>query len=245
LTVKNSSNVLAGRLDVFSLTGTSPRIPHGQLPQAGDNFAVVDLAAVGVRLVSAGGGVFAVQFGINTFGQRSHPNYPAEFDIYIDSNNDGTYDYALFNSENGGFGATGQNVVSVVNLAANTVVTRFFNDADLNSANVIMTALLSDLALTPGTQFTYGVYAFDNYFTGNLTDAIEGMTYTLGTPQFVATGVPASVPAGGSAVLTVDDVTGGDVASPSQSGFLLLYRDAHKGDEADTVSVKVKAKKNH
>ena len=56
LTVKNSSNVLPGRLDVFSLTGTSPRIPRGQLPQAGDNFAVVDLAAVGVRLVSAGGG---------------------------------------------------------------------------------------------------------------------------------------------------------------------------------------------
>ena len=70
------------------------------------------------------------------------------------------------------------------------------------------------------------------------------MTYTLGLPRFFATGIPASVPAGGSAVLTVDDVPGGDVASPSQSGFLLLYRDAHKDKEADTVSVKVKPKKN-
>ena len=243
LTVQNTSLVLPGRANLFSLTGTSPRVPKGQLPRPGDSFAVIDLAAVGVRLVDAGGGVLAVQFGINTFGQRSHPNYPAEFDIYIDSNNDGKYDFALFNSENGGPGVSGQNVVSVVDLANGTIVTRFFTDADLDSANAIMTALLSDLGLTPGTQFTFGIYAFDNYFTGNLTDFIENMTYSLGTPRFAASGMSFAVPAGGSAVLTVDDVPGGDVASPSQSGFLLLYRDAHKGDEADTVSVKVKAKK--
>jgi hypothetical protein len=37
----------------------------------------------------------------------------------------------------------------------------------------------------PGTTFEFSVYAFDNYFTGNQTDAIEGMTYTLDTPRFV------------------------------------------------------------
>ena len=46
-----------------------------------------------------------------------HPNYPAEFDIYIDSNNDGTPDFVVFNAENGGFSATGQNLVFVANLA--------------------------------------------------------------------------------------------------------------------------------
>jgi len=240
LTLENASNVLAGRLDVFSLTGMSPRLPKSDLPGAGDNFAIIDLAAVGVRAVNLGGGQFAVQFGINTFGQRAHPNYPAEFDIFIDNNNDGEFDFVIFNSENGGFGATGQNVVSVFNLATAALVTRFFNDADLDSANVIMTALLTDLGLTLGTQFTFSVFAGDNYFTGLFTDAIEDMTFTLGTPRFFATGVPASVPAGGSAVLTVDDVPGGETASPSQSGLLLLYRDAHKNREADTISVKTK-----
>ena len=39
--------------------------------------------------------------------------------------------------------------------------------------------------MTPGTTFNFSVYAVDNYFTGNLTDAIENMTYTLDTPRFV------------------------------------------------------------
>jgi len=33
----------------------------------------------------------------------------------------------------------------------------------------------------------------------------------------------------------VEDVPGGDRASPSQTGFLMMYRDA--ADEAETVSV--------
>jgi len=36
-----------------------------------------------------------------TFGQRAHPNYPAEYDIFIDSNRDGVFDYAVFNLELG------------------------------------------------------------------------------------------------------------------------------------------------
>ena len=246
LTLQNTSAVLPGRLDLFSLTGTSPRIPKKDLPEDGDDFAVIDLASVGVRAVNVGGGVLGVQFAINTFGQRAHPNYPAEFDIFIDSNNDGEFDFLVFNAENGGFGATGQNVVGVFNLTTGTVSVFFFNDADLNSANVIMTAPLAALGLTPSTQFTFSVLAGDNYFTGNVTDAIENMTYQLDTPRFFATGVPAAgVPASGNTVLTVDDVAGGDVASPSQSGLLLLYRDAHKDKEAETISVKLKPKKKN
>ena len=45
--------------------------------------------------------------------RRSHPNYPAEFDVFIDADRDGRDDYAVFNLENGGFGVTGQNVVAV------------------------------------------------------------------------------------------------------------------------------------
>ena len=113
-----NSGAVGGRVDVFSLTGTSKKIPRAELPEPGDNFAVVDLKAVGVRGVIAGGQP-AVQFGITTNGARSHPNYPAEFDVFIDSDRDGTEDYAIFNLENGGFGVSGQNVVAVVNLRTN------------------------------------------------------------------------------------------------------------------------------
>lgn len=229
----SNDGVLAGQTEVFNWTGTSKKIPKGSLPGPGDNFAVIDLGQVGVRLAMAGG-TQVVQFAINTFGKRAHPNYPAEFDIYIDANRDGTPDYVVFNLENGGFGATGQNVVEVFNLATRKGTIYFYADADLDSSNMIMTAPLSAVGLTSTSQFDFSVFAFDNYFTGNLTDSIEGMTFTLGTPRFTAAGL--SVPAGGRATLTVSEVPGGASASPSQKGLLLMYRDA-TSREAQAISV--------
>jgi subtilisin family serine protease len=234
LTLSNRRGAVDGRLDAFSLTGNSPRIKRGLLPQPGDNFAIIDLKSVGVRQVGTN-----VQFAVNTFGERAHPNYPAEFDIYIDANRDGTPDSVIFNLENGGFAVTGQNVVAAGPLPAGPFSAFFFSDADLNSANAILTAPLAALGLSPGTQFDFSIFAFDNYFSGNLTDSIEGMTYTLATPRFVVSGVPASgVPAGGSSTLTISAVPGGDAASPSQTGVLLLYRDARPRKEADALKVR-------
>jgi subtilisin family serine protease len=224
-----NGGVADGFFDVFAWTGTSKKISRRLLPRPGDNFAVIDLGKVGVRQ-AVSGTTPLVQFAISTFGKRAHPNYPAEFDIYIDANRDGTPDFVIFNLENGGFGASGQNVVEVVNLKTGAAGIFFFADADLNSSNMIMTAPMSAVGLTPGSQFNFSIYAFDNYFTGNLTDAIENMTFSFAQPRFAASGVPASVPAGGSATFAVTTVTGGDTASPSQKGLLLLYRDAARSE---------------
>lgn len=237
--LKNTSRVLDGRVDVFSLTGKSPRIAKRFQPRPGDNFAIVDLRAVGVRQLGDN-----VQFGIDTFGARAHPNYPAEFDVYIDSNRDGSPDYILFTVENGGFAATGQNVTAVFNVATGAISVYFFTDADLNSGNVIMTAPMAAVGLTPSTQFDFSVYVFDNYFTGALTDAIEDMTYTLGTPRFSAP-LEVTVPADGRLQLQITAVPGGEEASPSQTGLLLLYRDAGRSggndasrNEADVIELR-------
>ena len=236
----NRSRVLDGRVDVFSLTGTSPRIPKSQLPGPGDAFVVVDLAAVGVRLVDIGGGEFAIQFGINTFGKRAHPAYPGGFEVQIDTNLDGAADWFVFNGELGAppnFFADGRTVVYVQQAGSTTATAFFFADADLNSGNIILTAPLSVLGLGPTSQFRFSVLAFDNYHSGLVTDAIENMTYTAGVPRFFGSGLPASgVPAGRFATLTIEAVPGGDQASPSQTGLLLLYRDAEK-TEAETITV--------
>ena len=237
LPLSNAGAARSGRVDVFALTGTSPQSAT-PIPGLGDGFALVDLQSVGARLVSIGGGQFGVQFAITTFGTRTHPNYPAEFDVYIDANRDGTPDFVVFNAENGGFAATGQNVVGVFSFATRTTTVFFFTDADLNSSNVILTAPLSALGLTPSTMFDFQVFAFDNYFTGALTDASTLMTHTLGTPKFVGSLSPASpIPAGGSATLNVFAVPGGAVASPSQTGLLLMYRDGLPGRESDQITV--------
>jgi subtilisin family serine protease len=230
--VENDSPVLAGRTEVFNLTGTSDAISKDHLPGPGDNFAIIDLRSVGVRAIGSN-----IQFGIDTFGQRSHANVPAEFDIYIDSNNDGVDDYVVFNLENGGVGTSGQNVVEVFKLnapSAGPVGIFFFTDADLNSGNAIMTAPLSAVGLTPSSKFRYSVFAFDNYFTGNLTDSIENMTFTLGTPRFSLDQSPTfSVPASSILSAHISGVPGGDTASPSQLGFQFLYRDAKASGGAD------------
>jgi subtilisin family serine protease len=221
-----NAGATSGRVDVFAWTGSSPRIPRQLLPGPGDNFTVINLSEVGVRLVSSSLGP-AVQFGIHTFGRRSHPNYPAEFDVYINVNATFTEGYIVFNAENGGFAASGQNVTFVANLATGKVAGFFFTDADLNSSNAILTAPLSAVGLTATSQFKFSIFAFDNYFTGNLTDSITDMTFSFAKPRFTATGIPAAgVPVGGRSVLTVSAVPGGDTASPSQKGVLLLSRDA-------------------
>ncbi len=237
LVLDNKRGATAGVVEVFSLTGQSPAIKKKFLPAPGDGFAVVDLHSVGVRLVDLGGQP-GVQFAINTYGDRSHPNYPAAFDVAIDNNLDGQPDFEVFNSELGGFAASGQNAVFVFNDKTGRSVPVFFADADLDSANVILTAPLSALGLAPGSQFRFSVYAIDDYFTGNVTDAIENMTYTLASPAFVVdAGSSFSVPVGAKGGLNVSTLPGGAVASPSQLGFLLLYRDSQPRQEADAIKL--------
>ena len=223
-TLSNEQGATDGRVDVFSLlAGTEERGPI---------YPFIILRSVGVR--QAGDNI---QFAFNTFGERSHPNYPASFQVFIQGRGGGD-DFLVFNRENGSFGTTGQNVVAVTNLT--TMVQRivFFADADLDSANAILTVPLNAVNLTPDTQFNFSARAVDNLYTGEISHAITGLTYTPAVPRYQGSGIPPTgVPAGGSSTLTIDAVPGGETASPSQVGLLLMYRDAVPGREADPITV--------
>ena len=228
--------IAPGDFDVFSLTGVSPRAESTELPAPGDNFAFIDLRAVGVRLVEAG----YLQFAINTFGRRAHPNYPAEFDVYIDVDRDGAPDFVVYNAEQGGFGVTGSNLVNVLNLRTGAGAAYFYNDADLQSGNAIFTVPTAALGLADDASFDFTVDAVDNYFTGAVTDSFGTMTYNGSKPKFVATGAAASsgtVPPRSGATLGTAAVAGGAAASPSQTGLLLMYR-LDAGREAEIVKMR-------
>ncbi len=235
LPVSNLNSVLDGVTDVFALTGTSPLISSAA-PAYGSGEAIIDLKAVGVRPGSDGVNNL-VQFAIATHGDRAHPAYPAEFDVYVDVNNDGIDDFVIFNAENGGFGVSGQTVVALFNLSNGAQTIRFFADADLNSSTMIYTVRAADMGLALGQKFRYSVYAFDNYNTGNLTDAIENMTHTLSTPAYSIGGTGFNLPAGAAGNVTVNKVAGGAAASPSQTGLLLLHRNAKAARESDVIKV--------
>lgn len=238
----SNSGVAAGSVTIFSLLGTSGRFPASFLPRPGDNFAVVDLRAAGVRHIpnGAGAGLDVLQFGLNTWGERSHPNYPAEFDIFIDGNNDGTDDYHVFNGEAGGLGATGQNVTALRNVATNAQIVRFFTTADLSSSNAILNVVRNDGSaiggpgIPAGTPIRLTFCASDNYYTGVLTDCIGPVTYTLNNPRFTPSTSAFVLNPLNSQNVTVTHAPGG---SASQLGLLLFYGDARSGQEAEIVSV--------
>jgi minor extracellular serine protease Vpr len=237
MNLTNTGGATFSNVDAFYLTAESPKLPASVYPKPGDQFTIHDIKAVGTRFVDIGGGAFGVQFAISTHAQRTNGVYPGEFDIFIDTNNDGVYDFVLFNRENGTFSSTGQSVVSLLNLATGTSVVRFFTAAELVSSNIVLTASMADLGITPNTKFTFRVSAYDNYFTGALTDVVPPATITLGTPRFFVPGAFAVAPANTTTPVTINRVAAGDAASPGQTGILLLYSDGKTGAEAQAITV--------
>ncbi|MGH9664843.1 MAG: S8 family serine peptidase, partial [Bryobacteraceae bacterium] len=81
LALNNATGAVGGLVDIFSLTGTGTPFPASVLPAPGSDYAVINLQAAGVRPVCLAGcntqtPTLGVQFAINTFGQRAHPDVP-------------------------------------------------------------------------------------------------------------------------------------------------------------------------
>jgi minor extracellular serine protease Vpr len=228
-----------GLYELFSLMATSPRLPRSELPQPGDNFAAVDLRAVGTRylteeLCGEPGG--CLEFAISTHGRRAHPAYPGGFEVDIDTNGDGAVDYFVYNEElgSGTPSATGQTLVWFQKVGATTRSAFFFADADLNSGNMIMTVPMSGLGLTAGTTINFSVVAFDNYFSGLVSDELTGMRFTPGAARFTPVGDPfgeASTTAGARVLVTRANVP---ETKSSEAGLLFLHR-RNAPQEADIL----------
>jgi subtilisin family serine protease len=251
LTLSNTPAPVGGAVDVFSLTGTGVQFPQSSLPGPGSDAAVINLQAAGVRFVCLSvSNPFTspgAQFAVTTFGQRSHPDVPAEFDVHIDINQDGVDDLVVFNADIGFFTTgtySGQNGVFITDLTNNTTSGPFFYTvADLDSANAILTVPLisldtsSGLQLGVSTPFTFSVKAVDNYFTHAVTDSIGPMKYELDTPQVSASPITVTVAPGTSTNLLVSPNGAYNGKSPSQTGRLLMYTDGKAGQESSTITV--------
>ena len=242
VTLTNASPVNAGDVDVFTLTGVSPPKSKDIIPNPGDNHYIVDLKATGFRPVqiSAPGEVLAygIQFAISTWDTRPTPLYPGGFNVFVDVNRDGKFDYVIYNSEAGGFGSTGQCIVNVLDLKTGTTTAYFYCDGNFQSGNIILTVPLSALGLTLDSEFSFEVDAYDNYFSGALNDAIYYMTSIVGSPKYYSDQDAVTVPAGNTQSLTV--LKGNEWWSENfqVDGLLLIYRDAVPGHESQIVRVK-------
>ena len=229
--------VARSEFDVFALTGTSPK-DYANGGEPGGNLALVDLRAVGVRLVDLGEGQTGLQFAVSLFGRHATPLYPAGLEVDIVVDGDGAPDAAAVSEELNGFGASGQAVVRWFNLKNGTSGVGFYLDADLQSGNAILTVPNAELGIDPAKPLRFSVLAYDNYFSGLVTDAILDMTHTPARPRYEVEGDLATpIASGGHRTLLAEPVRGGAKASPSQSGLLVMYR-RNAGVEAEVVPIR-------
>ncbi len=231
LSLANRSRVLDGAVDVFALTGTSPRLPKpgaGEPGSPGSNAALIDLAAAGVRDSVTND---LLQFAIAGQQRQTIPLYPAGYEVDIDTNRDGVVDYAVFQQEAVGPGSSGQSLVYVLNVATKRGTAYYYTDANFNASTQVFSVPLSALGLAKGSTFDFDVLAYDNYFSGNVTDVIEGQRWTVGSPKY-SLNDSLVVPAKKRLSLTVRK--NANAAASTQTGFLLLFDDA-AGRDAQAV----------
>jgi len=224
-----NQGVTTATVEVFSLIGTGPDIAAGG---RGEQDPSIPLRAVGVRTFDGTGFCPAntpiFQFALNTHTRQTHANYPAEFDIYFDTNRDGVVDYIGFTSELGTFASSGQNAFFVGPATGPTFTARFFTDHILNSGNTVVTICGSQIGLTGPTDtrlIDIDVFAFDNYFTGNLKSSVEDMTIAAFGERYF--GVVDPIAPGATEPLQVLANPAG--VNTTETGLLLLFTGSGAG----------------
>jgi subtilisin family serine protease len=230
-----------GYVDAYSLVGTSPNLPASK---RGTNSPVIDLRAIGVQTFPVPAGFcslddsFVYVFAINTWERTGTIGaFPGEFDIFLDTDQDGTDDYVIFNAPlNGTLDA--RELTWSVNLhdAVPVADAFFFADSGTNDANKVLTICGEQIGMNASNFFepmNMDVGAFDNYFTGALTDSIVGMTVAplgerylalFGTDVFVS----GDIPAFSSTVMDVADF-GAVGTNPSETGIMLVANASRPG----------------
>ena len=125
-------------------------------------------------------------------------------------------------------------MIFVQKVGATTRSAFYFADADLNSGNMIMTVPMNALALEAGTTINFSVLAFDNYFSGLVSDEVTGMRFTPGAARFNPVGDQfGEVPSKTGVRVEVSRAKVADATS-SETGLLFMHRHNAK-QEADIL----------
>ncbi|GAB4437148.1 MAG: hypothetical protein OHK0015_29590 [Chloroflexi bacterium OHK40] len=276
--------VTAGTVESFALVDVSPNkcdtrdgrcsdVDYVPGSRPGYGQSPVDISEVGLRSYSVPGlnaalglppaldGALAdevVEFAITVFDKpyRASPNFPAQFEVHLDSDRDGTTDVVVYNAD-AGAGQDGRNAVFVrdVNSADGTrpTMTYFFTVADFNTQTWVLPVPAAAVGLRSDQPFNFFVLALDAYFRTSAGsepwDCSPGpgaaggcgaSTHTMqtGALRFRPALATLTVPAAGRAALFFSEDAGGISGSPAQIGLLLLFPDALPGQGSASVRLR-------
>ncbi len=159
----------------YELQGTSPKLPNCTATVVTGCIPFPDERAVDLKQVGVSSDGTAAYFAINTWGEWRTPASYVEFDVLIDTNNDGKPDFVLFNSRLSG---TDVFVSELFNLATNNVddvellnIVDGSLDTDVFNTDVmVMPVSIAALGMTGSTRLQYQVQSQSIYGT---TDSID------------------------------------------------------------------------
>ena len=248
--IENASPLVSTYSEMFALVDIDPNDYNYQVGDCstigllpGCNETRVDIKEVGVRRIST-----VLQFAITLYDAPYRAGqFPVEFDIYLDVDNDGTEDYVIYNYDLAS-GSDGRNGVFYKDLDTSAVGLTYYTLSDFNSNNFILTVPVgaSGIVIPDETApLNFYVLAYDAYFTGGLTDASPDNRYYHTISPSALRFAPVdpddwfvTVIPGGTYDIPYTQTSGTDVLkSPSQIGFLLLHDKAHIGEESTAVQL--------
>ena len=230
-------------MEAFSLIGVSPDLPEGA---QGAQAPVVDLRYVGVTTIPVPAGFcsadesYLMRFAINTWEPQAHSNVPGIFELDLDTNQDGVFDYAILNWDLGypGIG-DGRNVTWVFDLATGDGSAFFFTEHTFNSKNTVLTICGEQIGQNAANFFqpmTVDALAVDIYFQGAVTDAILGMEISPLGERYL--GFPDTLDPYSSGSIEVYDF-GKVGTNPSESGLLLLTT-SDSGAKKEAITLRIR-----
>jgi subtilisin family serine protease len=223
--LSNRNGVIAGNGDFYAWGLKNP--------ETGTIEAAFEPRAIGVQTNPISATDSVLVFAVNTYGRFSNPA-SGEYDIYIDVNGDGVYDFILFSQDVGlietGY-QNGQIGTFLLNLATGALFAEFAADAPTDGSTVLIPVLASDLGISPtNPRFTYTVNAFDDTGAGESltgTASFNAFSPAISNAMFVPVAPNASVdvpvaidpvefqltPALGFMVVTEDNLSGASEAN--------------------------------
>lgn len=220
--------------DAYALLALSPNLPRGG---RGQRSPTPDIRAIGVRTFRVPAGFcsadpsYVMVFAVNTWERQTHANFPGIYWFNLDTDRDGTSDFAVFNFDLGLLQPLidGRNATWALDYSTGNFSSFFFTEHAMNTANTALTICGEQIGGVPLFQeIGATVFALDVYF-GGMGDVVEDLTFAPLGERFVAS--VADIPAGGSTLMSVPGWDGLFRRNPGELG-LLVFTNGNRGQSS-------------
>jgi minor extracellular serine protease Vpr len=154
-----------------------------------------------------------------------------EFDIAIDTTNDGIPDYIVVGVDLGAVltGSFNGIMASFTFDAAGNLIDAFYADAPMNSSTIELPALASDMGITSASgPIAYAITGYD-LINGNIDSVPSVATYNVFNPS-LSNGQFVTLASGHSSLLPVSASVSGQAATPAL-GWMIVSLDDRGGDD--------------